>query len=236
MSKRLLLLSNSTNPGEAYLSWPVNFIEDFLGSGVKKVLFIPYAGVGFSYDDYTDKVREALVPSGYQFDGIHQAEDPIKAIKECEALAIGGGNTFRLLQLLQEQGLVDPIRERVQNGMPYMGWSAGSNVATASLKTTNDMPIAQPQSFEALRLLDIQINPHFTNATLPNHGGESRQQRIKEFLALHHDSTVLGLEESTLLEVADNKATLKGNKQAFIFRYNQSDRVFNPGDDLSELL
>ena len=136
--KRLLLLSNSTNPGEPYLSWPETHIKDFLGDSVIKILFIPYAGVTITYDEYFQSVGNQLAKFGYQVDSIHQIELVEDFLSRYHAIAISGGNTFQLASILQKKKLMAPIRKAVESGMPFIGWSAGSNITSPSIKTTNE--------------------------------------------------------------------------------------------------
>lgn len=215
MAKKLLLLSNSTNPGEGYLEYPKNQIVEFLGA-IEEILFIPYAAVGFSYDSYTEKVNAAL---DFSVRGIHTVADPVKAVENAKAIAVGGGNTFHLLSELYNYGLMEVIQERVNSGIPYIGWSAGSNVAGPSIKTTNDMPIIEPPSFNALDLIPFQINPHYTEEKLPNHGGETRPDRINEFIAINPDIYVVGIPEGNMLRVEGTSCTLIGKGPVKIFRH-----------------
>ena len=233
---KLLLLSNSTNPGEEYLSWPKEELKKFLGTTSKTVLFIPYAAVTFGYDEYETKVEARFAELGHHVTGIHHAWDPIQAVNEAEVIVIGGGNTWQLVRLMHEHGLMAPIREKVKNGTPYIGWSAGSNVACPTLRTTNDMPIVDPLNFETLNLIPFQINPHFTDIHPPGHGGETREDRINEFITINPDLHVLGLRESTLLLHKGNKLELIGNRPARLFKKGQTPEDFKPGDDLSFLL
>ena len=236
MNKRLLLLSNSTNPGEPYLGWPESHIKDFLGADVKKVLFIPYAGVTISYDEYYASVSSQLQAFGYEVKSIHQLEISHGFINDFDAIAIGGGNTFQLTKLLQNNKLIDPIREAVENGMPYMGWSAGSNIKCPTIMTTNDMPIVEPESFHGLNLIPFQLNPHYTEATIPNHGGESRNVRIKEFITINEDMTVVGIPEGSLLRKEGDQLFFVGKGTCKIFSHGKSTQSFKDGDDLSWLL
>ncbi|HKR00859.1 MAG TPA: dipeptidase PepE, partial [Pyrinomonadaceae bacterium] len=160
--KRLLLLSNSMNYGQEFLEHAEGDIRDFLGDGVKRVLFVPFAGVTRTYDQYAAAVGEKFKEIGYELVPVHKAADAAEAIRSAEAVAVGGGNTFHLLRGLYESGLIESIRERVEAGLPYIGWSAGSNVACPTIRTTNDMPIVEPPSFNALNLVPFQINPHYT--------------------------------------------------------------------------
>lgn len=227
--KNLLLLSNSSMPGGQFLGWPEPYIKDFLGDSPRNVLFFPFAGVTFSYDEYLANVSARFKAMGHQCTSAHLATDMKEAIESCDAIAVGGGNTFHLLHHLQ-QGWIDLIHKKVERGTPYIGWSAGSNVTCPTIKTTNDMPIVQPDSFEAINLVDFQINPHFTDAMIPNHGGETRSQRIAEFLEANPDMTVLGVPEGALLEVHGNDVLFKGQGTLRIFSYGKEVVQRSPSD------
>ncbi|QCR20581.1 dipeptidase PepE [Agrococcus sp. SGAir0287] len=203
---RLLLLSNSTNHGSGYLEHAMDVVLEHLGGAA--LTFVPYALA--DHDAYEAKVAGALAPRGVAVRGLHRAADPVAAIADAEAVFVGGGNTFRLLRTLQRLGLVAPLVERVRAGMPYMGASAGTNVAGASIRTTNDMPIVEPDGFEALGLVPLQLNPHYLDADpTSTHQGETREQRLAEFLE-ENDATVLGLREGTWLSVAGDAAAIGG--------------------------
>lgn len=232
---RLLLLSNSTNPGEAYLEYPKYEIRKFLGERSVNALFIPYAAVRFSYDDYEAKVEGRFAEIGHHVVSIHRFSDPVKAVEEAEAIVIGGGNTWRLVQQMHLNGLMEPIREKVRSGTPYIGWSAGSNVACPTLRTTNDMPIVDPVSFETLNLVPFQINPHFIDVHPEGFGGETREDRIIEFLELNPEMYVVGLKESTLLHLENNKLRLVGERTARIFKKGQEFRELDSTEDFSFL-
>ena len=235
--KRLLLISNSTNVGEPYLGWPRPYISDFLeGTGVKNILFVPYAGVNLSaesveksYDLYEQRVQSVFKELGYGIYSIHREKDPVRAVEQAEAIAVGGGNTFHLVYMLHRLGLVPVIRRRALEGMHFMGWSAGANVACPTLRTTNDMPIIQPASFDTFNLVPFQINPHYLDANPEGHGGETRQQRIEEFLAVNRDVTVAGLREASLIQVEGDKYELKGSRPMRIFRYGREPEEVAPG-------
>ncbi len=152
---RLLLISNSTNAGEEYLDYPKDEISKFLGDKPVKALFLPYAAVTFSFDDYETKVANRFREVGHDIISIHKFSDPIKAVEEAEAIVVGGGNTWQLNKMIQDNGLIEPIRKKIATGTPYIGWSAGSNMACPSIRTTNDMPIVEPVSFQALNLAYI---------------------------------------------------------------------------------
>lgn len=234
---KLLLISNSTNPGEEYLGWPRNDIKKFLNNtGVKRVLFIPYAGVTMSYDAYEAKVKAVFELLGYQLYSIHHETDPVLAVAQAEAIAVGGGNTFHLVREMQRTGIMQAIRGRVKAGVPYMGWSAGSNVACPSLRTTNDMPIVQPDSFDCMGLIPFQINPHYLDAHPTGHGGETREQRIEEFLAANQHMYVAGLREATSLVYEDGHLKLIGKHSMRVFRYGIAPREIEPGSDVDFLM
>ena len=215
MSKRILLISNSTLHGSGYLDHAEAEIRSFLGD-VKHVLFVPYAL--FDRDNYATTARQRFEKMGYELSSVHTAADPAQAVRETDAVFIGGGNTFRLLKALYQFELLGPIRERVAAGMPYIGSSAGSNVATPTIKTTNDMPIVQPPSFDALGLVSFQINPHYLDPD-PNskHMGETREERLNQFHE-ENDTPVVGLREGAMLRIENEEIVLRGSTGARIFR------------------
>ena len=240
--RNLLLLSNSTNYGEAYLGWAMAEVELFVQSySIKEALFIPYAGVSFSFDDYENKVMAPFKKIGVAINSIHRCEDPIKAVKNAQCIIVGGGNTFHLVHHLHQYKLMSAIRNRALEGMPYIGWSAGSNIASPTLCTTNDMPIIMPESFDCLNLLPFQINPHYLdqNEVIDNmikHGGETREDRITEFLHANPNITVVGLREACALRVDANELTLRGGKSLRVFKFNQEPKEFKNSDDIQFLL
>lgn len=234
--KRLLLLSNSINYGQEFLEHAVSDIKDFLGAEVKRVLFVPFAGVTRSYEEYAAAVSGRFEEMGYELDSVHRAADAIEAIGGAEAIAVGGGNTFHLLRELYKTGLLETIRERVEAGVPYIGWSAGSNVACPTIRTTNDMPIVEPQSFDAFNFVPFQINPHYTDEKLMGHSGETREQRIAEFLKANPKATVVGLREGSILRIEGETVKLLGEKTARIFKSGEDAREIKPVDSLEFLL
>ncbi len=244
MNKRLLLISNSTNYGEDYLSWPKEYIKDFFDrKGIRRILFIPYAGIALSeesiedsYAVYRDRVDDVFNEIGLEVYSIHREKDPVQAVKDSLAIAVGGGNTFHLVYKLHELKLIKPIREMVESGVSFVGWSAGANVACPTLRTTNDMPIIEPASFNCLNLVPFQINPHYIDANIEGHGGESREQRIEEFLVANEGTYVAGLREGTLLSVENGKIELKGQRAMRVFKQGQGPKEFNPGENISFLL
>jgi dipeptidase E len=234
---KLLLLSNSTNAGEEYLGWPREIIKEFLVKyAIRKCLFVPYAGVTINFNEYAERVKTVFAQFGCTLESVHMSTDPVKAVFESDCIVIGGGNTFRLVQLLHEKGLMAPIRQKVLDGTPFIGWSAGSNVACPSMKTTNDMPIIQPSSFDTLNLIPFQINPHYLDAHPEDHGGETREQRIIEFLELNRNVTVVGLREACALYYEFGHLFLKGNRPMRVFRYHTVPVEYEKREDLDFLL
>lgn len=233
---RLLLLSNSTNHGGEFLAHAAADLRDFLGASVRRVLFVPFAGVTRSYDEYAAVVRARFTELGYQLDSVHEAAAPAEAVESAEAIAVGGGNTFHLLREMYAAGLVEAIRARVETGTPYIGWSAGSNVACPTIKTTNDMPIVEPPRFDALGLVPFQINPHYTDEVLANHSGETREQRLAEFRKANPGIAVVGLREGSTLRVEGSELRLLGDKSARVFLGGVDAREYGPADSLDFLL
>jgi dipeptidase E len=233
--KRLLLLSNSTNHGSAFLEHATHEITDFLGGSISKVLFFPFAAVRFSYDSFADRVREVLTPMGYEVTSVHRVEDPVAAVLKAEAIVVGGGNTFRLVSELYRLGLVEPVRKRVNGGIPYIGWSAGANVACPTLRTTNDMPIVEPPSFRTFDLVPFQINPHYTDAHPVGHQGETRAERIEEFVELNPDVYVVGLREGSILRIENGRIRLLGGKPVRLFKKGRDPEEHHPDQPLDFL-
>ncbi len=233
---RLLLFSNSTNSGEGYLQYPLPHIYDFLGADCKAVLFVPFAGVTIDFDSYTGLVNEKLGTIGIHASSVHQTKNPVKAVHEARAIVVGGGNTFRLLTLLQETGLFPAIRERVLAGIPYVGWSAGANLACPTICTTNDMPVIQPENFRAFNLVPFQINPHYLDSNPTGHAGETREARINEFIELNTGIYVTGLREGTFFRIEQGNIQYYGNKTLRIFRKGIQPYELHPHDDMQFLL
>jgi dipeptidase E len=229
--RRVLLISNSTLHGSGYLDHAESEIRDFLGDA-RKVLFVPYAL--YDRDAYASTAQERFQRMRYELNAIHTFSNPQAAVDEAEVVFIGGGNTFRLLKALYDFGVLDPIRKRVNAGMPYIGSSAGSNVAGPTIKTTKDMPIVQPPSFDALGLVPFQISPHFLDPD-PNstHMGETQEERILQFLE-ENDTPVAGLREGAMVRVEDGATILKGSSGARIFRKGLDPVETLPGARLDE--
>ncbi len=231
-TRRLLLISNSTLYGSGYLDHAEAEIRSFLGD-VKRVLFVPYAL--FDRDKYATTAQQRFQKMGYELTSVHTAKDPLAALNETDAVFIGGGNTFRLLKALYDFKLIDAIRDRVSNGMPYIGSSAGSNVAAPTIKTTNDMPIVQPPSFNALGFVSFQINPHYLDPD-PNskHMGETREERLRQYLE-ENDTPVVGLREGAMLRIENGETMLRGSSGARIFRKGMEAIEISPGASLDSL-
>jgi dipeptidase E len=231
--KRLLLLSNSTLYGGGYLDHAEEEIRNFLGA-VRRLLFIPFAQR--DRDAYAALARQRLAAMGYELGSAHEASDPRQAVNAAVAVFVGGGNTFRLLKGLYDFELLPPIRRRVAEGIPYLGSSAGSIVACPTLKTTKDMPIVQPPSFDALGLVGFQISPHYLDPDPGStHMGETQEERINQYLEENH-APVVGLREGTMLRVEQGYIVLKGITAARIYRRGQAPVEVEPGSHLAELL
>ena len=239
MSTRLLLLSTSRTHDTGYLEHAAKGLSWLLPEPGRKIAFIPYAAVRFPFDEY-----ESMVAGGmpdHEILGVHRFDDPLEALEEADAVAVGGGNTFKLVHDLHHFGLMEAIRERVGDGMPYVGWSAGANVAAPRLCTTNDMPIIEPASFKTLGLIRSQINPHFLDAHPDGHMGETREERLQEFMLLNPDVPVIALREGAWLQVDGEQMTLEGVNTARVFAPEDEDGArkdpvdLDSGSDLSHL-
>lgn len=231
MKKRLLLISNSVSYKKGFLGHVSEEIIDFLGN-IKTILFVPFAG--FDLGDYEKISKKKFTKMGISLSSIHKEKNKNKAIKSAEAIYIGGGNTFRLLAKLQKEKLLESIKTKVNAGIPYIGSSAGANLASPTIKTTNDMPIVEPQSFKALYFINFQINPHYIDIDKNSkHLGESREMRINEF---HQENSlpVLGLREDAWLRVEGKKIKLKGKNGARVFYKNKSPLELKPETNIEK--
>lgn len=231
----LLLISNSTNAGEAYLKYPIQEIAKTL-EGIDEVVFVPYAAVTFSYDEYEAKVQNRFNEIGVKVRSIHHALNKRNFIRHAKAIVIGGGNTFALLKKMQEEDLLDMIFHRVKAGVPYIGWSAGSNVTCPTICTTNDMPIVQPESFRAIGLVSFQINPHYLDANPEGHAGETREQRINEYLEANRSRYVVGLREGCMLRINDEGIELIGSRSMRVFKKGRETFEVQPGENIDFLI
>jgi dipeptidase E len=230
---RILLISNSTVHGRGYLDHIEEEIKTFLGD-VKKVLFFPFALYG--RDEYAANAKSRFAAMNYSLESAHATDSAKKAVEQTDAIFIGGGNTFRLLKALQDLELIEPIRRKVKSGAPYIGSSAGSNVAGPTIKTTKDMPIVQPRSFDALGLVPFQISPHYLDPD-PNstHMGETQEERILQFLE-ENETPVVGIREGAWLLIENGAVTLKGETGARIFRRGHAPVDVTPGTEFSGLV
>jgi dipeptidase E len=231
--RRLLLISNSTNHGQGYLDHVLSEIDGFLGP-VRRLVFVPFALK--DREGYGARVGDRLAAIGVEVSTLTADEAGRRRVREAEAVFTGGGNTFRLLKTLQDSGLLPLLRERALAGMPYLGSSAGTNIAAPTIRTTNDMPIVQPASFEALGLVPFQINPHYLDADpRSTHMGETREQRLREFHE-ENETPVVGLREGAWIRVEGDRATLGGARGARIFRRDEEPEERGTGDSLDDLL
>jgi len=226
---RILLISNSTVYGRGYLDHVEQEIKVFLGE-VKRILFFPYAL--YDRDGYAAMAKARFAAMGYALESAHAARDARMAIEQTDAIFIGGGNTFRLLKALQDLELLDPIRCKVKSGTPFIGSSAGSNVAGPTIKTTKDMPIVQPRSFDSLGLVPFQISPHFQDSDPDSrHMGETQEERIVQFLE-ENETPVVGIREGAWLVCENGAVTLRGEAGARIFRRSKAPIEAKPGDNI----
>lgn len=247
----LLLISNSTNFGETYLAWPMTQLESFCEKNNlkadSKIVFVPFAGVFIngnpypqSYDAYTARVKKVFDEKlGLKnLVSVHEVENKIQLVDEAACIVVGGGNTFHLVAELHRYGLMDAISKVAKEGKPYIGWSAGSNIACPTLCTTNDMPIVQPASFNTLNLIPFQINPHYLDPhpeidKMIKHGGETRQDRINEYLAVNQNMKVVGLREASAIWVVGDKYYLKGGKKMMVFKYGTEPLELEPNSEIT---
>lgn len=218
--KKLIIASTSTLHGGSYLEYILPTLKLHF-ENCQEIIFIPYARPGgITHDEYTQKVAETFKTINISVKGLHEFDNPIEALEKAQGIFTGGGNTFLLVKQLHEKNIMDVLKKVVENGTPYLGSSAGSNITGISMQTTNDMPIVYPPSFKTLGLLPFNLNPHYLDADLQSkHMGETRETRIKEFHAFN-DIPVLGLREGSWLEVTGETIILKGNLTARWFTAN----------------
>ncbi|MCD9575922.1 dipeptidase PepE [Flavobacterium soyae] len=233
--KSIIIASTSTLHGGSYLDYILPALQLHF-KNCTTILFIPYARPGgISHEEYTQKAAEAFASINIKLQGIHEFESPEKAIQNAEGIFTGGGNTFLLVTQLYKNNIMQLLAEKVKNGTPYLGTSAGSNICGLSMQTTNDMPIIYPPSFQTLGLIPFNLNPHYLDPDVNSqHMGETRETRIKEFHSFNA-IPVLGLREGSWLEVKGNKITLKGSLKARLFKQNQNPEELEPESDLSNL-
>lgn len=233
---KALLLSNSTMPETQFFTWPKPYVKEFLGARVKELVFIPYAAVTISWDEYEQKVKEVFNEMGYKIKGIHHFRDKGKALQKAGGIVVGGGNTFALLNELYKDDLIVYVRDKALHGTPYIGWSAGANVACPTIMTTNDMPVVRPPSLEALDLVPFQINPHYHELKFEGQGGETRKERLEEFITVNPEKRVLGLPEGMLLRRDGDSIQLRGTGVARLYQHKQPVMDLRENDNLGFLL
>jgi dipeptidase E len=231
--KNLIIASTSTLHGGDYLEYLLPTLEQHFAN-CKTIIFIPYARPG-GISEYTERVQLAFSKINKNIIGLHTFENPMEAIQKAEGIFTGGGNTFLLVTQLYHNNVMDVLSKTIENGTPYLGSSAGSNITGLSMQTTNDMPIIYPPSFKTLGAIPFNLNPHYLDADLQSkHMGETRETRIKEFHAFN-TTPVLGLREGSWLDVKGGKIILKGSLTARVFRQNQQPEELHPETDLSFL-
>ncbi len=236
LKKRILALSSSRVGNSAFLETAVPLIRNFLGDTPLQIAFIPFASVENNHEDYILLVRNALADSKHSINLVTK-ENAKNIIVQSDAIMVGGGNTFKLLHDIYELKLLDVIRDKVNAGAPYIGWSAGSNITGPTIGTTNDMPVIQPQSFNALGLFPFQINPHYTNQKPAGHNGETRDQRLAEFLKMNPGISIIGLPEGTALHFENRRLKLIGESAGKLFADDKiPGKEILPGTDISYLM
>jgi dipeptidase E len=233
---RLLLLSNSRDAHGRFLHHPQGQIKAFLGARSRSVLFVPFAAVTVPWADYASRARAAFAEMDYRLTSLHEATSARDAVRDAEAIVVGGGNTFHLLLHLYAAGVLEILRERVKAGVPYIGWSAGSVIACPTIRTTNDMPIVEPPTLTALGVVPFQINAHYTDQHPAGFQGETRAERIAEFLVANPGMRVIGLAEGTMLQVEKDRIALHGDSAARIFEAGREPREAAAGEPLDFLL
>jgi len=222
--------------GEPYLEYPKHHIREFLGPDPVRALFLPFAGVTVSWDDYESRVKARFNEIGHDIVSIHRCPDAVKAVEEADSIVVGGGNTWHLLRCIHDLDLIEPVRRKILAGTKYVGWSAGANVACPTIKTTNDMPIVDPGGFHAFNLVPFQINPHYLDGNPAGHAGETREERIREFIAANQNVYVAGLREGCMFYVEGTHMHMQGIHSLRLFKYGCEPREIAAGEDLSFLL
>lgn len=216
-SKKILALSSSRIGNSGFLEKAAPIINQFLGSKATNIAFIPFADADKKYEEYGVAVKDGLKNSGLKINVV-LPNNALSTIEKADAILVGGGNTFKLLHDLYELDLLDIIRDKVNDGTVYIGWSAGSNILSPTISTTNDMPVIEPKSFKALGLFLFQINPHYFNKKIPGFNGETRDQRLEEFLKMNPGTPVVGLPEGSYLKMENNFLTYSGKDKGVLFQ------------------
>ncbi len=238
-TNRILVFSSSRTGNGGYLQMALPVIKNFLGDHLFTIAFIGFAAVDNNYEAYADMVRTAMSSLPYKIITV-KPDDAKATIENADVIITGGGNTFKLLHDIYDCQLLDVICDKVNKGTPYIGWSAGANIAGPGIGTTNDMPVIAPKSFNALGLLPFQINPHYTNAKPAGHNGETRDQRLEEFMQMNPGLPIVALPEGTALQLEGNQLHFIGEKGAVLFYWDEkgvaTKREILPDEDLSFLL
>lgn len=234
--KKLLIASTSTVHGKGYLEYILPELSNFF-KGVSELLFIPYARPGgISHDEYTAKAQEGFEKINIKLKGIHEFNNSIGAVNNAKGIFTGGGNTFLLVKQLYDHKLISTIKNVVENGIPYFGTSAGSNITGLTVQNTNDMPIIYPPSFNTFGFINFNLNPHYLDPDPSStHMGETRETRINEFHTIN-SVPVLGLREGSWLDVTGNKVILKGTLNARLFQQHKTPLELPPETDFSFLM
>jgi dipeptidase E len=233
---RLLLLSNAKTEGMDYLEYAIPHFRTFFAGKVERALFIPFANAAGDYLGFEAKAALAFAEVGIKLESVTRFADPVAAVRDAQAVVVGGGSTWKLLRDVRALGLLDAIRARVEDGMPYAGWSAGANLACPTIMTTNDMPICDPKGFDALSFVPFQINPHYLHGNPPGFKGETREERISEFGSLNPDTWVAGLREGTGFVVEDGAIRMVGELDCRVFKAGTEPRELAASADFSFLM
>ena len=236
MQLRILAFSSSRTGSSAYLEMAAPVINDFINKPTATIAFIPFASAANDYEEYTAKVRAALSGTYTILTVTH--DNATTVITAADVIMVGGGNTFKLLHDLYATGALELIQKKVNSGTTYIGWSAGANITGATICTTNDMPIINPGSFLALGFFPFQVNPHYYNVSVPGFNGETRDQRLEEFLQLNPQVPIVALPEGTALQLQNGHLQLTGSTAAFVLSYANNGlvkTVIEPGEDFRNL-
>ncbi|QRG81529.1 dipeptidase PepE [Vibrio diabolicus] len=237
----VLLFSNGKVAGNtSLLEFGSEWVEEAIHrTGAKKLLFIPFAMIRGEYDERLAQLNSVVAPFGASVTGIHQADDPVEAVKAADGFIVSGGNTWVLNKMLHDQGLIGPLRQAIlKQDKLYIGWSAGTNIACPTIRTTNDMPIVSAAILPSLNLVPFQINPHYIEANISGHMGETRDERIEEFLIQNPHEIVVGIPEGTMLKVEGEQLSYHSATGAplKLFRHKQEAEYFNPQDTIQAFM
>lgn len=236
---KVLALSSSRVGNGGFLEHAIPLIHDFIEDNKMSIAFIPFASVRLDYTAYGTMVKEAMASLPYSIKTVTPANAK-SVIEKADVIMVGGGNTFKLLHDIYDHDLYELVQGKVKNGTPYIGWSAGANITGRTISTTNDMPIIQPKSFIAFGFFPFQINPHYINQTVEGHNGETRDQRLEEFVVLNPGIPVIGLPEGIALQLSGSALNFIGDKECVLFQSDANNhpqkRTIAKEEDLSSLL